>query len=146
MEQLREVLKKKEEENKKGKTRTAKSARPSSTRVPKAKTERVSTPKNKTKLQIKDKPAPHKIDKLNQTAKHSGGKKFKFGKEAKENKEEKEKEKKEKEEKIKKEKEEKQKLAERKKKEKEEKMKEEKKKERKKLKREKKKKKKKKKN
>ena len=127
---MKKLVKEKEDESKKGKARSVKSAKPLKVPEKKGKSERVSTPKNKTKLEIKDKPAPHKIDKLNQTAKHSGGKKFKFGKEAKENKEEKEKEKKEKEEKIKKEKEEKQKLAEQKKKEKEEKMKEEKKKKR----------------
>ena len=127
---MKKFVKAKEEENKKGKggARPARGVKTAKVPDKKAKPERVTTPKNKTKLQIKDKPAPHKIDKLNQTAKHADSKKFKFGKE-KDAKEDKDKDKKEKEkEKKQKEKEEKQKLMEQKKKEKEEKMKEDKKK------------------
>ena len=92
-------VKEKEEENKKGKGKPLKSAKPAKVQGGKAKSERVSTPKHKTKLEIKDKPAQNKIDKLNQTAKHADNKKFKFGKEAKDNKEDKEKKEKEKKEK-----------------------------------------------
>ena len=113
---MKNLVKAKEEENKKGKGGAKPVRGVKTAKVPdkKGKPERVTTPKNKTKLEIKDKPAPHKIDKLNQTAKHADNKKFKFGKEkdAKEDKDKKEKEK----EKKQKEKEEKQKLIEQKKK------------------------------
>jgi hypothetical protein len=133
VEKFRELIKTKEEENKRGRARSVKSAKLSiktDKTDKKDKIERAKSPKNKTKLELQDKPAKSKIDKLNKTVKHSDNKKIKFGKEKDNNeeKEKKEKEKKEKEEKSKKEKEEKQKLAEQRKKEKEEKMKEEKKK------------------
>ena len=115
---MKDLVKEKEEENKKGgKARSVRSSKvPSKTVEKKGKPERVSTPKNKSKLQLKEKPASQKVDKLNQTAKHSDNKKLKFGKEKenKEEKEKKEKEKKEKQEKLQKEKEEKKKLAEQK--------------------------------
>ena len=60
---------------------------------------RVSTPKGKSKLQIKDRPLSHKNNLLNKTAKHPEKKSIKF---VKVNKQEKEKEKKEKERKKKK--------------------------------------------
>ena len=63
---------------------------------------RVSTPKGKSKLQIKDRPLSHKNNLLNKTAKHPEKKSIKF---VKVNKQEKEKEKKEKERKEKEEKE-----------------------------------------
>jgi len=53
---------------KKGKAHSVKSAKPAKVPEKKGKQERVSSPKNKTKLEIKDKPAAHKIDKLNQIA------------------------------------------------------------------------------
>ena len=107
-------------------SRKLKSAKPLSKISDKnSKPERASTPKGKSKLQIKDKPNTHKNDLLNKTAKHPDKKQSKIKKENKENKE---KEHKEREEKIKKEKEEKQKIMDEKKKEKEEKMKEDKKK------------------
>ena len=117
------------EEDKKSLSRTLKSAKPlSKLSEKKLKIERVSTPKGKSRLQIKDKPNPHKSDVLNKTAKHSEKKQIRFTKENKEDKDKKEKERKEREEKKKKEKEEKQKIKEEKKKEREEKKKEEKKK------------------
>ncbi len=143
---MKEFVKEKEEENKKGgKARSVRSSKvPAKTLEKKGKQEKVSTPKNKSKLQLKEKP-DKKVDKLNQTAKHSDNKKLKFGKEkeSKEEKEKKEKEKKEKQEKLQKEKEEKKKLAEQKKKKKKKKQKKKKRKKKKKPKKEKKKKKKK---
>ena len=99
------------EEDKKSLSRTLKSAKPlSKLSEKKLKIERVSTPKGKSRLQIKDKPNPHKSDVLNKTAKHSEKKQIRFTKENKEDKDKKEKERKEREEKKKKEKEEKQKI------------------------------------
>ena len=94
------------EEDKKSLSRTLKSAKPlSKLSEKKLKIERVSTPKGKSRLQIKDKPNPHKSDVLNKTAKHSEKKQIRFTKENKEDKDKKEKERKEREEKKKKEKE-----------------------------------------
>ena len=81
VEKMKLFVKQKEEEKKIGKARSVKSAKPGKVQEKKGKPERVTTPKHKTKLEIKDKPAPHKIDKLNQTAKHAENKKFKFGEE-----------------------------------------------------------------
>ena len=77
---MRELIKTKEEENKKGKARSVRSAKPSLKPDKKDKVERAQSPKNKTKLELKDKPAS-KVDKLNKTVKHSESKKIKFGKE-----------------------------------------------------------------
>ena len=116
---MKNLVKAKEEENKKGKggERPVRNAKTPKVSDKKRKPERITTPKNKTKIEIKDKSAPHKIDKLNQNAKQADNKKFKF-----------EKDKKDKEDKDKKEKEKKQELIEQKMKEKEKKMKEDKKK------------------
>ena len=75
MNELRGIIKEKEEESKKVKGRPSKSAKPA-TKIEKtkAKSERAASPKNKSKLELKDKPAKNKIDKLNQTVKHSDNK------------------------------------------------------------------------
>ena len=59
---MQNLVKAKEEENKKGKAKGAKAQ--DKTADKKGKPQRVTTPKNKSKLEIKDKPASHKIDKL----------------------------------------------------------------------------------
>ena len=118
------LIQEKESKKKSNLSRTLKSPKPLS-KIFDKKHERVSTPKGKSRLQIKDRPLSHKSDLLNKTAKQSD-KKLKIIKNIKDDKKEKEKkekEKKEKEEKIKKEKEEKQKILEQKKKEREEKIK-----------------------
>ena len=86
-------LPKEKADDKKSLSRTLKSAKPlSSLSEKKMKIERVSTPKGKTKLQIKDKINLHKSDVLNKTAKHSEKKQIKFTKESNEEKDKKEKE------------------------------------------------------
>ena len=93
-----EKEKEKEARNQKTLIRGLKSAKPlSKLSVSTNKRERVTTPKQKSKLQI-NKPINHKNDLLNKTAKHSEKKHIKFtkdNKEVKEAKERKEKEKKE---------------------------------------------------
>ena len=92
---MKNLVKAKEEDNKKGKggARSVRNAKTAKIPDKKGKPEKIATFKNKTKLEIKDKPTPHTTDKLNQTAKH-GDKKIKFGKEkdSKEYKDKKEKE------------------------------------------------------
>ena len=115
-------------DDKKSLAHTLKSSKPLSKLSEKEKPlsmDRVSTPKGKSKLQIKDRPLSHKNDLLNKTAKHNEKKQIKFVKGNKQEKDKKEKEeklKKEREEKLKKEKEAKEKR-EKDKKEKEEKLK-----------------------
>ena len=91
-------------DDKKSLAHTLKSSKPLSKLSEKEKPlsmDRVSTPKGKSKLQIKDRPLSHKNDLLNKTAKHTEKKQIKFVKGNKQ-----EKDKKEKEEKLKKEREE----------------------------------------